>query len=855
MTAKEVIIAGRRISTKLAASLFMITKLTCIFFLLAFLFVKGTYGQDKKKSQDTVISDSLKTPVPALLAQDSPGSLVIGDSARKFARSADAGTTSLVSKIEAYTVLLNKANAVLKRGFDTLQVTGKLPEFENSLYLIEEFVESKAGISNQRTLNLSKILLAQMERQLNQWQGILQRYSDQLVLNNTLFNAIGSDSILQALPGDSVLRLQYYSQIEVLSRKWVEADRLNKAILYRIAYLQNRVSISTLKVGDLQGIVESGMRNYTQKIFEAEFEYIFGSSKAGKYETGLFESIRKSVRSNNKVFFYYSMSNPYAWLLFIIAGLLFYWWIKKVTRKIRNSTDGEMKVAQTKFLGKMPLTSTVIVTFTLAPFVYANPPMLFTEMLMLVTLLAISWFAVRNWEKKAIQIWSIAVLLFLFFSAINLFVNTTKAERIIFLAVSLFSVWYGNEVRKYLRQSDSRIKKISDLITVMFILLQAFSVIANIMGRYSLAKMFSVTATFGLTQAFVIFYFIEIVIEAIFLELESHRNQSGILSYFDFQDLDKRMRYWLTIFGVTLWGIITLRNLNVYEYIYGIGEEFLVKSRTLGSTQFTFWSIVVFVIVLMLSSFLSRIVGYIFGNPHGSIQGISKGKIGSGVLLIRLGIYTIGIIIAFVASGIPMDKLTIIIGALGVGIGFGLQNVVNNLVSGVILAFEKPIQIGDVVEIGTRMGVVNEIGIRSSKISTYDGSTVIIPNGDLIAQHIVNWTHENKSRRIEVLVGVAYGSDINQCHNIIEEVLQSNKQVIKNPPSLILLEKFGNSSVDFRILFWTGDIGNWVQTKSEIMSAIYQKLDENGISIPFPQQDLHIRSIDPDVAKSLQGGK
>jgi small-conductance mechanosensitive channel len=375
------------------------------------------------------------------------------------------------------------------------------------------------------------------------------------------------------------------------------------------------------------------------------------------------------------------------------------------------------------------------------------------------------------------------------------------------------------------------------------------------MGRYSLAKICGVTATFGLIQAFVIFYFIEILLETIYLELESHQNQSGIFSYFNFKDLERRMRSWLITFGILLWTIITLKNLNVYDYIYSVVEEYLVETRTLGSMHFTYWSIVVFVIVLVVSTFLSRIVGYIFGNPHGSIQGISKGKIGSGVLLIRLGIYIVGIIIAFVASGIPMDKLTIILGALGVGIGFGLQGVVNNLVSGVILAFEKPIQIGDIVEIGPRMGIVNEIGIRSSKISTYDGSTVIIPNGDLIAQHIVNWTHENKSRRIEVLVGVAYGSDVNTCQDLIEEVLLANKQVIRYPQHLILLEKFGSSSVDFRVLFWTGDIGNWIQTKSEVMTAIYQKFEEKGIAIPFPQQDLHIRSIDPEVAQSLKNEK
>ncbi len=821
------------------------SKLALLFFL-ALIFAGQTYGQAVEKKPDTIV-----LPVPALLVQDSAGPKSKTDSAGKYFRSADTGTTNLVGKIEQYTEKLNKANSVLKRGFDTLQITNKLPEFENNLKLIEEFVANKTFISNQRTLSLSKILLTQMERQLKQWQGTLFRYSNQLMENNSLFNTIRSDSLLKTLPVDSILRLQYYSQIEVLSDKWVEADTLNKAILYRIAYLQNRVSISYLKVGDLLDIVNTSMITYSQKLFNPEFEYVISPPNNEKYDRGLLESVRKTVRSNSRVFLYYSISNRFTPLIFIIAGLLFFLWTKMAIRKIRKGTDGEMKIAQTKFLGKMPLNCAVIVTFTLAPFFYANPPMLYTEMLMFVTLLGISWFAYKNWERKARQLWTIAVMLFLFFSVINLMVTTTKAERLIFELVSIFSIWFGIEVKKYLRKSDYRIKKVGDFISTMFILLQAVSVLANFMGRYSLAKICSVTATFGLTQGFVIFYFIEILLEAVFLELESHRNQSGILSYFNYRDLDQKMRSWLIIFGVLLWSIITLRNLNVYDFIYNAVEGFLTATRTLGTTHFTFWSIVVFVIVLILSTFLSRFVGYVFGNPQGTMQGISKGKIGSGVLLIRLGIYSLGIIIAFVASGIPMDKLTIIIGALGVGIGFGLQNVVNNLVSGVILAFEKPIQIGDVVEIGTRVGVVNEIGIRSSKIDTYDGSTVIIPNGDLIAQHIVNWTHGNKNRRIEILLGVAYGSDANLCQDIIEEVINNNKFIMKDPSPMVLLTNFGSSSVDFRILFWTHDIGRWVQTRSEVMREIYLKFDEKGVSIPFPQQDLHIRSIDPEVAKSL----
>ncbi len=849
MTAKEVIIAGTVISPKLEPYIIMLTKLICIFILALFLGLE-TNGQQKQVKQDTVISLE-----PGVLANDSAVVMVSRDSIQKVYQARDTGTTNLVRRIENYTEKLNKANAVLNRGFDTIQISSKLAEYEDNLELISEFLVSQIGISNHRSLSLSNILLTQMERQLKQWQETLFRYSNQLVDNNALFNAIGTDSSLRNLPNDSVLRRQYFTQMEVLTSKWAEADTLNKANLQRISYLQNRVSMSFLKVRDLLDIVKSRMLNYSQKIYQQEYEFQFSSNRKGKYDSSLFSSLKKTFKSNTRVFYYYSRSNALSPLIYLLAGLIFYWWTKRTIRKIRKTTDGEMKIAQTRFLGNDPFICAVIVTFTLAPFVYANPPMLYVELLMMVTLVAISWFAYRKWNEKALKFWSVAILLFLFFGLINLMVTTSRAERNILLFVSIFSVWYGIKVRNFLKGSDTRVKKVGEIITILFIVLQVISILANISGRYSLAKICSVTATFGLTQGFVIFYFIEIILEALYLELESHRNHSGIVSFFDFQDLNKKMRSVLIIFGIALWAIITLRNLNVYEFIFSLGEEVLLKSRTLGNTQFTFWSIVVFIIILWFSSFLSKLIDYIFGNPEGTIKGISKSKMGSGILLVRLGIYAVGIILAFVASGIPMDKLTIIIGALGVGIGFGLQNIVNNLVSGIILAFEKPIQIGDTVEIGTRTGVVNEIGIRSSKISTFDGSTVIIPNGDLIAQHIVNWTHGNNNRRIEVLLGVAYGSDVNVCHNLIEEVLSTNKYILNDPKSLILLQNFGSSSVDFRILFWTSDSGRWIETRSEIMRAVYQKLDENGVSIPFPQQDLHIRSIDPEVAKSLHGEK
>ena len=164
--------------------------------------------------------------------------------------------------------------------------------------------------------------------------------------------------------------------------------------------------------------------------------------------------------------------------------------------------------------------------------------------------------------------------------------------------------------------------------------------------------------------------------------------------------------------------------------------------------------------VLIISSFISKIVSFLASDKRQSLTNGKTNKIGSWLLLIRILIICIGIIIAFSSAGIPMNQFTIIISALSVGIGFGLQTLVNNLVSGIIIAFEKPVNLDDIIEIGGQTGQMKSIGLRSSVVTTYDGADVIIPNGDLLNQHMTNWTMGTAKRRYDINIGVAYGSDL-----------------------------------------------------------------------------------------------
>ena len=539
------------------------------------LFLFSLVGIQVNAQKDSLRKDS--SLLPAILGGDSTKKLNSEkDSLDRMYQSADTGNTNLVTRIEEYIQKLNKANITLKRGFDTLQITEKLPEFEDNVQLIQEFIDSDVGISNQRSLSLGKILLLQMEQKLEQWQQSLLSYSVQLAENNVLFNQISTDSSLKVFPNDTVLRNQYVSQIDVLAGKWLEADTVNKANLYRIAYLQNRVSMSYLRVVDLLDIVNARMFSYSKQVFKPEYQFLFSTKAKGRYDTSFFKSFQKSFRSNNRVFVYYSRATTWFPLIYLLGGFIFFLWIRRTVLKVRQSTDGEMKLSQTKYLGKDPLICAVIVSFTLAPFVYANPPVLYSELLMMVNLVALSLFALREWSKDALKYWLVAVLLFVFYGSINLLVTTTQFERWLFFFVTIFSIYYGIRVIKFLNDGNRKIKKMGIQICKLFVVLQIVSLFANIIGRYSLAKICSVTATYGLTQALVIFCFIEIVLEAIYLELESNKNQSGLISYFNYKDLDKRLRSVLIVIGILLWTMITLRNLNVYDYIYNSIEEFLL---------------------------------------------------------------------------------------------------------------------------------------------------------------------------------------------------------------------------------------------------------------------------------------
>lgn len=227
-------------------------------------------------------------------------------------------------------------------------------------------------------------------------------------------------------------------------------------------------------------------------------------------------------------------------------------------------------------------------------------------------------------------------------------------------------------------------------------------------------------------------------------------------------------------------------------------------------------------------------------------------------ILIRYSLLFIGAMVLLQIWGIDLSSLALLASALGLGIGLGLQDIAKDVGSGVVLLFERPIQVGDFVQVGEYEGTIELIGARSTLIRTLDHISIIVPNSRFLSAEVINWSHHNPVSRLHLPVGVAYGSDMNAVRSALLESAQEHHRVLINPKPQVFFKGFGSSSLDLELLVWTAEPSKHILIKSELYFKIEEKFRKYGVEVPFPQQDLHVRSgnlpidLSPEFQQTLQ---
>ncbi len=276
-----------------------------------------------------------------------------------------------------------------------------------------------------------------------------------------------------------------------------------------------------------------------------------------------------------------------------------------------------------------------------------------------------------------------------------------------------------------------------------------------------------------------------------------------------------------------------------------LGKYFswLESGISIGGTKVTIINVAYLIIFLIFFTFLSRIIRKALKNR---VLPRTKLDIGARASFVNVVIYTFWILAIYTGInilGINLSSLTFMAGALGIGIGFGLQNIVNNFISGIILLFDPSIQVGDMVQIGEDWGTINRINIRTTIVQTFDNASLIIPNSQMLSNRVTNWSFKDPKVRRQVDVGVAYGSDVQKVRKILLKIVSDMSEIMNDPAPRVDFMDFGDSALIFRVRFWITSPEFWLTAPTELRFRIDEEFKKNNIEIAFPQQDIHIRSV------------
>lgn len=782
------------------------------------------------------------------------------DSVLRTFNGADTSVSNLLQRLEQYDNNFIQIKNNFDDVLDTADVSGHIASITRRINKIKE----QANAHKSSTLRYIFVLrdnLDHIQGQLEGWQADLNSISDKFIQNQKDLIKFSKDSsLVKTTPSDRVLRQRFFERRKEVILLWTAIDSANRRNLSRINILQNKVAVAYTAALDETDQIDDKVGRFAKRALAGEFGYIWQVDPA---YNNIKTAVKGTVQLTSLQLYYFISKETTTHFISICFLVLIVIWIVGNRKKIKREQEApELLAGRAQLISKYPVLSALLVPVVIVPYFYDHPPVIFLEILFLTSIVLVLTFAKRLFDPEVFKALVRLLYLTIIYSASNLLVQITNIDRFVILGLTIAGAIIAYRFYKKVQYAPERYPEHSALILKIYIGLQLLAFALDVGGRFSLAKIVAITATYNLWLLVSLHFVVEIISQCLLLQFHTKKDDTSLISWVDQTLLQSKFKKILRVMAALLWLFFMFQNLNIDDAATDYLSDLLSQPHTVVGASFTFGGFVIFVAVIWLSSVMSKIISYFYdiAAQRSDIESLKK-KNRTSTLLIRIGVFTVGFFLAVFASNFPLDKITIIISAFGIGIGFGLQNIVNNLVSGLILAFERPVQIGDTIEIDSRSGIIKEIGIRASKIATADGAEVIVPNGDLISHHVINWTLSNNNRRVELLIGVAYGTDIEKVKRLIKEILSTRENIMKEPEPLIFVHNLSESSVDFRVLFWASDINQWVGLKSMVLSDIYTVFNKEGIDIPYPTHDINLKLPDGtkisvgDSSGTAKGGK
>jgi len=452
----------------------------------------------------------------------------------------------------------------------------------------------------------------------------------------------------------------------------------------------------------------------------------------------------------------------------------------------------------------------------------------------------------ESWKRRFIYALLILVItfqlldvLFLPRSIFRLYILLTA---LVFLAVC---VWWAVRMR---RSENSHLLTLGFYCSSLFLVV---IVIAVIWGQVEIAEyMFIPFIKCGLllVVGWLMMYLASGILEMV---LKGSTIQRVKFVQLNADNLIQQLTFLTNAFISVIISSLLLMNLRIYETPFDAINGMISLGITLGEQRITVGLLIFALAIIVGAYFISwlvqkAVIGDVLTRSH-----VSRGVQLSIARLFHYAIVSVGFLCALFILGFEVTQFVIVISALGIGIGFGLQSFVNNFICGLILLFERPVRVGDNIDLGGQWAEIKRIGLRSTTVETVDLANVIIPNNDLINNQVTNWTLSNRFIRLVIPVGVAYGSDVTRVFETLMQCAKGNPDVRENPEPVVLFRRFGESSLDFELRVWVSDVDNRLPLASDLLREIDQKFRDAGIVIAFPQRDVHLDGTKPVEVRVL----
>lgn len=803
----------------------------------------NTNSESNSNSAAVKSAEAEPTPIPVseiyTLADETGKRL---ETIQTAAEKSDAG-----SKIKSE--LANFSEEVNEREAETTELLSARPSLE-TLRIVDQDWQSMAKNIPAWNSEL-KSQISQYDSYIKELQTLYKLWT--LTLNSHS-NGVSEDESGQIsdvkVPAVIINKIEFELNSIEKTQKLVEQKR------GELLSVQNAVGNLETKIERVLASIKTLREEALGQLFVRDSPAIWEAPKTTDSAASIAQETGESlIDQANSLADYFRMNSQ----RFIAHGVLFLIFVIslfKLRRHLRPWTDIEPKFERAFTVFQLPFASALIISVLLSGWFYPQAPRVLSAILGALALIPGAFFLRKLIARPLFPILNAFVILYFVDQMRAVVASLPIVARIVFsleiIGAILFLVWLLRSKRLSQKIPVSHhhffelVKRSVPVLTLVLIIALA----ANIFGYVSFSNLLG-NGIFGSFFAALILYAALQIVESLMIFAIRTRPLSTLrIIAVHGETVEQKLFKIFQWSAIFLWIYSTLNQFSVRQTIFDYIKEIFSAQLMIGSISISLNDLLIFAITIWLSFAISKLIRFILEEDIYPRVNLAGGVPYAISTMLHYALLVVGFILAIAALGIDLTKFTILAGAFGVGLGFGLQTIVNNFVSGIILLFERPVKVNDFVQIGEHQGELKTIGLRASVLRTLVGSEVIVPNGQLISEEVTNWTFSDRQRRIEVDFGVAYGTDPRKVIELVTASAAENESVLTEPPPRTLFLGFGDSALNFQLRAWTDDADNWVVVRSELTLAIHDVLGENNIEIPFPQRVVHLRRTDGAIEET-----